>query len=332
MKKNFLLLLIFLSGFFFSQEYKPDILGNGFEQKTLNFPNDYEGKAAATVIRKKAESPTHKAVLYIHGFNDYFFQTEIAEKFNEKGFDFYALDLRKYGRSYLPHQTFNNVRNLDEYIAEIDEALEIIAAENHNKILLAGHSTGGLITTRYMKYHAGNPNIAGLWVNSPFYDFNMGFLAKKIGVPIISGLGKHYPDTKIGGGFSTFYGESLHKNFNGEWNYDLKLKPNANGKVNFGFIRAIHRAQKDIRNAELKVPVLVMHSEKSGYPKVWNEEVTTTDIILNVNDIHKNAENFKGNVTIVPVKGGIHDLVLSKKPVREKVYDELFSWLQKIDF
>lgn len=332
MKKNFLLLLIFLSGFFFSQEYKPDILEKGFEQKTLNFPNDYEGKVTATIIRKKAESPTHKAVLYIHGFNDYFFQAEMAEKFNEKGFDFYALDLRKYGRSYLPHQTFNNVRNLDEYNAEIDEALKIIGAENHHKILLAGHSTGGLITTRYMKYHAGNPNIAGLWVNSPFYDFNMGFLAKKIGVPIISGLGKHYPDTKIGGGFSTFYGESLHKNFKGEWNYDLKLKPNANGKVNFGFIRAIHRAQKDIRNAELKVPVLVMHSEKSGYPKVWNEEVTSTDIILNVNDIHKNAENFKGNVTIIPVKGGIHDLVLSKKPVREKVYEELFSWLQKIDF
>ena len=138
MKKNFLLLLIFLSGLFFSQEYKPDILGNGFEQKTLNFPNDYEGKVTATVIRKKAESPTHKAVLYIHGFNDYFFQAEMAEKFNEKGFDFYALDLRKYGRSYLPHQTFNNVRNLDEYNAEIDEALKIIAAENHNKILLAG--------------------------------------------------------------------------------------------------------------------------------------------------------------------------------------------------
>ena len=232
----------------------------------------------------------------------------------------------------MPHQTFNNVRNLDECNAEIDEALKIIAAENHNKILLAGHSTGGLITTRYMKYHTENPNIAGLWVNSPFYDFNMGFMAKKIGVPIISGLGKHYPDTKIGGGFSTLYGESLHKNFKGEWNYDLKLKPNANGKVNFGFIRAIHRAQRDIRNVELKVPVLVMHSEKSGYPKVWNEEVTTTDIILNVNDIHKNAENFKGNVTIVPVKDGIHDLVLSKKPVREKVYEELFSWLQKIDF
>src|SRR5690606_39806491 len=66
-------------------------------------------------------------------------------------------------------------------------------------------------TRRSSDLHTENPNIAGLWVNSPFYDFNMGFLAKKIGIPIISGLGKHYPDTKIGGGFSPFYGESLHK-------------------------------------------------------------------------------------------------------------------------
>ncbi len=29
------------------------------------------------------------------------FQTEMAEQFNQHGYDFYALDLRKYGRSHL---------------------------------------------------------------------------------------------------------------------------------------------------------------------------------------------------------------------------------------
>jgi alpha-beta hydrolase superfamily lysophospholipase len=28
----------------------------------------------------------------------------MAEKFNQHGYDFYALDLRKYGRSHLSHQ------------------------------------------------------------------------------------------------------------------------------------------------------------------------------------------------------------------------------------
>ncbi len=30
--------------------------------------------------------------------SDYFFQTEMADQFNQHGYDFYALDLRKYGR------------------------------------------------------------------------------------------------------------------------------------------------------------------------------------------------------------------------------------------
>ena len=53
--------------------YQLDVLGSGYEQTTLNFPDDYEGQVTATLVRKKAEQPTSKAVLYIHGFIDYFF-------------------------------------------------------------------------------------------------------------------------------------------------------------------------------------------------------------------------------------------------------------------
>ena len=38
-------------------------------------------------------------MLYLHGWNDYFFQTHLADAFAALGFDFYALDLRRYGRS-----------------------------------------------------------------------------------------------------------------------------------------------------------------------------------------------------------------------------------------
>ena len=115
--------------------YQNDVLGQDYQQATLNFPDDYEGQVTATLIRKKAAKATTRAVLYIHGFIDYFFQTEMAEQFNQHGFDFYALDLRKYGRSHLPHQKYYNVRDLAEYDAEITEALEIIGAEDHDAVL-----------------------------------------------------------------------------------------------------------------------------------------------------------------------------------------------------
>ena len=47
--------------------YAPDILGAGYEQLTLNFPDDYEGKVVATLVRKSLSTDS-KAVLYIHGF------------------------------------------------------------------------------------------------------------------------------------------------------------------------------------------------------------------------------------------------------------------------
>ncbi len=53
--------------------YKEDILQEGFEQTTIHQPDDYEGKVIATLIRKRKKTTTSKAVLYVHGFSDYFF-------------------------------------------------------------------------------------------------------------------------------------------------------------------------------------------------------------------------------------------------------------------
>lgn len=315
-----------------SENYQPDILGNDFEQMTLNFPDDYEGKVTATLVRKLSENPSEKAVLYVHGFNDYFFQVEMAEKFNQNGFNFYALDLRKYGRSWLPSQKMNNVRDLKEYDAEINKALKIIEQENHSKVLLAGHSTGGLTLT-YFASRTDNPMVKGLWCNSPFYDFNLGFFSETFGIPVISRLGKNYPDKKINGGFSPLYGQSLHQNFFGKWNYNLDWKPNVAEKVNFGFIRAIHQAQREIKKGvSINFPVLVMHAEKSSNPKKMSDEVFGSDIILSEKDIRKYAQKIQGNVMVLPFKDGIHDLVLSRKEVRKKVYQKLFDWILQNQF
>lgn len=51
------------------------------------------------------------------------------------------------------------------------------------------------------------------------------------------------------------------------------------------------------------------------------------DAILNVRDIQQVARNIRGQVEIVSVLGGLHDLVLSCKEVRGKVYQIMFDWL-----
>ena len=40
------------------------------------------------------------------------------------------------------------------------------------------------------------------------------------------------------------------------------------------------------------------------------------------------AKNIKGDVTTIEIKGGMHDLVLSKKEVRTQVYEVMFDWIK----
>ena len=312
-----------------NKTYQSDVLGAGYEQLTLHYPDDFEGKVVATLVRKKAEKSTQKAVLYIHGFIDYFFQTEMAERFNQHGFDFYALDLRKYGRSILPHQKYYNVYDLAEYDAEITQALDIIAAEGHDAALLCGHSTGGLTTTLYAAHHPQHPLIKALWVNSPFYDFNMNPIKRAVGVPSLSRLAQKFPNLQFPSELNKWYAASLHKDLKGEWDFNLDWKKSSYPKVRISFIRAIYEAQKEIhQGVRVDVPVLVMHSHQSKNPRKWSKDAQSSDVILDVKDIQKYAKKIQGDVTIREIPNGVHDLVLSEKTVRDSVYQQLFSWLE----
>jgi alpha-beta hydrolase superfamily lysophospholipase len=313
---------------FKKNNYSPDILGDGFESLTLRLADDYEGKVISTLIRSKAKEESGRAILYLHGFNDYFFQKEMAEKFNKWGYNFYALDLRKYGRSYLDHQKFNNVRSILEYDEEIHLALKIIKSENNHEVLLMGHSNGGLIATNYAVNHLNNNLFHGLIGNSPFYEFNLNSFERLIGIPILSFLGTYFPNIPISGGFSENYGHSLHKEKYGEWNYSLIWKPYNIPKINLGFISAIHYAQKNCRQKQIvAVPTLILHSSQTISENHWSDKFKEGDAVLNVHHIKEYANKLQGKVTVIEIKNGLHDLILSKKPIREEVYTVLFDWI-----
>ncbi|MGH1402572.1 MAG: alpha/beta hydrolase, partial [Acinetobacter tandoii] len=259
-----------------------------------------------------------------------FFQTEMADQFNQQGFDFYALDLRKYGRSRLGHQQLYNVRDLSEYDAEINKALEIIQAEGHDAVLLSGHSTGGLICTLFAAHHPQHSLIKGLWANSPFYDFNMSEFEKNKALPQLSKLGRLLPNLTIPSGLNKWYVPSLHCHYHGEWNFNLEWKQPSYKMVKLSFVRAIYEAQKEIHaGVTLTIPTLVMHSHQTTNPKKWGIEAQTSDVILNVNDIQKYAEKMIGDISIQTIENGLHDLVLSAPKVREQVYQNLFTWIKE---
>src|SRR5450756_2896963 len=88
------------------RQWQTDILGDGYAQRVLELgaDPDGEGQIAAVLVRREPRTgeAAHGAVLYAHGFSDYFFQTALADFFAERGLAFYALDLRKSGRARRP--------------------------------------------------------------------------------------------------------------------------------------------------------------------------------------------------------------------------------------
>src|SRR4051812_648628 len=153
-------------------EWSPDKQLPGYEAATLEFPPDYDGRVIATLVRKAGEPPKPRAVLYVHGFIDYFFQAHMAERFEAEGWSFYALDLRKHGRSLQPSQHPCFCKRIEEYFPDITRALEVIRASTDGPVMVAGHSTGGLIAALYADSGERRTEISALWLNSPFFDFN----------------------------------------------------------------------------------------------------------------------------------------------------------------
>jgi len=290
-------------------DWTADALLPGFEARTLEFPDDYDGRVVATLVRLPAGDAPRGAVLYVHGFVDYFFQRHMAERFAAEGYAFYALDLRKYGRSRLAHQHANFCKNFAEYDADLSAALEDIGG----RVLLAGHSTGGLICSLYAARGERRDQVRALWLNSPFFDWNVTTLRRaQLGFAALTG--QAFPFLNDPKGLKRAYGRSLHRDSGGEWDYDLRLKPIEGFPVYFGWVGAVLAAQAKVHaGIEIACPVLTMHSDEA-------------DIVLDWRHIAKWGRTLGPQASVLAFPGGLHDLVLSRREVRDAVFGALFSW------
>ena len=327
-KLFFAIFLISLTTGIYAQ-YSPDVLGEGFLQRKIQMPDDYEGKVVCTLIKKTLPTNAQQAVLYVHGYNDYFFQRQLGDSINAHGYNFYALDLRKYGRSILPHQDPFFCKSLTEYFADIDTALTIIRSEGNDRILLMAHSTGGLITPLYLKSKANSLPVDGLILNSPFLDWNFSWFMKKIVIPTVAFIGKLFPNLTVQGYGIASYANSLLKQEMGEWEYDTRWKMTNGHPKKAGWISAIQMGQREVRKGlKLNCPILVMSSDKSSVEtKEWKDEYLMSDIVLNVHDIQRYAPRLGDFVTRDTIEGGIHDLILSRESARDHTYRTIFGWM-----
>ncbi|MFE7801231.1 alpha/beta hydrolase [Nocardia sp. NPDC057440] len=319
-------------------KWLPDVLGAGYEQRTLTFgPDpDGEGDAVATLVRYTPDSgaaATELAVLYVHGFTDYFFQQHLAEHFAGRGHRFYALDLRKCGRSLRDGQTPHYVTDLALYDAELDESLRIVREETGGEVLLVAHSTGGLIVPLWLdrlNRAAGvvASGITGLVLNSPWFDLQGPSYYRTIGTPVIKALGKFRSMIELPGGKISSYGDSLHHSVAGEWDYNLDWKPLSGFPVRFGWLRAIRNGHAQLQaGLDIGVPALILRSRITKFARKYGPTVDVADAVLDVRQIQRWSGCLGDRTNIVPIDGARHDVFLSSAEPLAKAFTELDNWL-----
>lgn len=308
----------------------PDVLGPGWQARTIHLGSDEEGPVEATLVRR-AGGPQHpRAVIYLHGFVDYFFHPHLAQAFADRGWDFYALDLRKYGRSLREGQTPNLVRDLADHAPEIDEAVHIVAAEEkHGHLAMLGHSTGGLIAALWANARPGV--LDAVVLNSPWLDLNEGLLARTVGTAAVRAL-SHVAPRAVVGHLRPHYGRAMHRDSGGEWDYDLTWKPHEGFPARAAWLASVRRYQDRVaRGLAIDCPVLVCTARETGDSKSVHDRLTTTDSVLSVEQILARAPRLGPDVTIRQITDGAHDLALSPEPARSAYLATVLDWLDETD-
>lgn len=198
-----------------------------------------------------------------------------------------------------------------------------------NEIVLMGHSTGGLITSLYMNNHP-DKSIKALILNSPFLDWNQSKFQEKFAIPLLDTFGGMFPNKKIPQGGGNLYARSLLKKYGGDWDYNTEWKLEVSPAVDISWIKAIDEGQFILQNdSHIDVPILLMHSDASYKKGSPADAYRYSDAVLDVDDISRYGRELGIIVTEITVKGGLHDLVLSRKEVKDALYDYMFSWLDR---
>ncbi|GAT86872.1 lysophospholipase [Paenarthrobacter nicotinovorans] len=323
-------------------EWTPDILGKDFQSCSFEAAGPDGVVRRATLIRHRAELPArphegpgagnapYGAVLFLHGWSDYFFNTELARFWAGQGYDFYALDMHNHGRSLRSDSPGGYVADLAYYDAEIDGALELIRADRAGvppgSLTLMGHSTGGLIAALWASRH--QDKLQFLVLDSPWLEMHGHSLVRRAVHTVLAPLAKLRPETILRLPERGFYFRSISSSAEGEWALDEKYRPPLAFPVRAGWLSAVFAGHALVsQGLNLQMPVLVLTSAASANGMVWQESMRRSDAVLDVGIIALRAMALGRTVTLERIDGGLHDVFLSAPAVRQDAYARLGRWI-----
>lgn len=308
-------------------EWVPDVM-EGFQRLTIPLEVDEEGQNVATLVRPDPTPGREDRIplLYLHGWSDYFYNAPLAEHFEAHGYAFYALDLRRYGRSLRPGQTPGWADSLEVYDDEIGAALHQIAQEVPALPVLMGHSTGGLTAALWSARHQGR--LRALVLNSPWLEMQGSTLVRLMASAVVNPVTRVQPKSFLKLPKVDHYWRSLSASADGDWDLHPAWRPQYAFDVPSGWLKAVMAGHSQVSaGLGLAEPVYVMLAAKTMFGAKWSEDMLAADSVLDVEVLAQRATRLGRHVTVVRHEGAMHDVMASQRAVRRRAAREMFRWL-----
>lgn len=312
--------------------------GDGFTAQDIELAPDAEGPVRATLVHRleqETDAPPPPGarripILIGHGWSDYVLDRDLQDHLGSQGYDVWSLDLRKYGRSLLPGQTPTAIDHLNRYDEEIGASLRIIAdGSPDNPPVLLAHSLGGLIATLYAQRHPRA--VRALALNSPWLEMHLGPAVRHLAAGPVRSAAERLAEKPILPRGSEHYARTTHRDYGGQYDYDLTLKPPGGHRFPASTLAAVLDGQRRASGAgPLTIPVLVLHSSRTRIGAVFTEDMRRADSVLDVRAMAWAARQIGPEVRIEEIDGARHDVFLSDPDAREAAIEILDSWLTSL--
>jgi alpha-beta hydrolase superfamily lysophospholipase len=322
-----------------------DFLGPSFQFRPLSLAPDDEGDVVATLIRYAAKAaadtsdnndrPDVQVVLYLHGWADYFLQVELAERLSARGLHFYALDLRKFGRSLREGQTPGYAADLKVYDEDLSAAMAAIRADLSHltgagvspTVHLLAHSFGGLVAAMWADRHPGA--LGTLILNAPWLELQGSSLVRNLAMHLVEPVARADPKLPFRLPEMPGYWQSVSKEAHGEWQLHPVWRPAASFPIRAGWAKAVLAGHAAVaKGLDISAPVLILLSDRTRIQAEWSEELMHADAVIDVEETATRALRLGRRVAVFRYPGAIHDVFLSQRRIREEAYRDVACWVQ----
>ena len=311
-------------------DWQPDCVMDGYQQATIHLGHDDEGDIVATFVRRDpSKLPMsarwrrqrfalrgHRlAVMYVHGWNDYFYRRHESEFWESLGIPFYAVDLRKFGRSCGMDRPWI-YRGSARLCGGIQRPTRLVVAEQGEqvRILLVATSQGGLSSVLWLNSQRPH-HVEAVALDSPWLELQATACSAYCRRPWF----RRPAGRRQNGDADARSGvlRPLHR-LRDRRRLGLSA-PSAGGPAAFLSPRRVDAgdlqcAGRGVARLDIRIPVLVCTSDRTMLQPTWDEAMREADSVLDITAIRQAALNLGDVVTLATIRGGLHDLSLSRRP------------------